>query len=144
MSQQIEPPNATDIDFIARSFLHANELVKGVTGEQLTGGETDLAKIQMVLESRTVEPEATYSLQALGIAFGRVFIENTTDYDWWMVEDEYGRDPAIRFKRTTLLAFPLTMISKRVEDGEEIDVRALYDGLQEQLDDIRAQNYSDA
>jgi hypothetical protein len=35
-------------------------------------------------------------LQALGIAFGKVFVENNEFYDWWMVEDEFGRDPAIR------------------------------------------------
>ena len=58
-----------------------------------------------------------------------------------MVEDAYGRDPAIRYKATTLLAFPRTMISKRVEDGEAVDVRALFDGLRERLEQIRAENY---
>ena len=144
MPQQIEPPNAAHIDFIARRFVHADELVKTVIGERLTGGEEDLVRIQRVLDSRTVEREATYSLQALGIAFGKVFIENTPDYDWWMVEDEYGRDPAIRLKQTTLLAFPQTMISKRIEDGEEVDVLALYRGLQEQLEEIRSRDYGDA
>lgn len=46
-----------------------------------------------------------------------------------MVEDEYGRDPAIRYKRSSLLAFPRTMLSKRVEDGESVNVVELYDGL---------------
>ena len=144
MSQRIEPPNATDINAVAKLFVHADELVKSITGKRLTGNELDLVYIQQVLDSGTVEPEATYSLQALGIAFGKVFIENTPNYDWWMVDDEYGRDPAIRFKMTTLLSFPQTMISKRIEDGEEIDVVQLYRGLQEQHDELRSQNYSDA
>lgn len=144
MSQRIEPPDATDIDRIAKLFLHADELVKAVTGTRLTGHEIDLVHIQQVLDSGNVEPEATYSLQALGIAFGKVFLENTPDYDWWMVEDEYGRDPAIRFKNTTLLSFPQTMISKRVEDGEAVDVAELYRNLRERLEEVRLQNYSDA
>jgi hypothetical protein len=37
-----------------------------------------------------VEREATYTLQALGLAFGRVFLTENPGYDWWMVEDEYG------------------------------------------------------
>ena len=35
-----------------------------------------------------------------------------------MVEDEKGRDPAIRIPGTTVILFPLTMISKRIERGE--------------------------
>jgi len=32
--------------------------------------------------------------------------------EWVTVEDEYGKDPALRFPGTTVIAFPLTMISK--------------------------------
>jgi hypothetical protein len=53
-----------------------------------------------------------------------------------MVEDEYGRDPAIRYKETSLLVFPMTMISKRVEDGEELNVLELFDGLAKQLAEL--------
>jgi hypothetical protein len=53
-----------------------------------------------------------------------------------MVEDEYGRDPAIRYKETSLLVFPMTMISKRVEDGEELNVIELFDGLAKQLAEL--------
>jgi hypothetical protein len=53
-----------------------------------------------------------------------------------MVEDEYGRDPAIRYKESTLLVFPMTMISKRVEDGEHVDVNELFNGLAKQLAEL--------
>ncbi len=89
-----------------------------------------------MLDQGVVEPEATYTLQALGLAFGRVFLNEFPDYDWWMVEDEHGRDPAIRYKETSLLVFPMTMISKRVEDGEPFDVHELFDGLAKQLAEL--------
>lgn len=142
--QRIEAPTTADIDRIARQVIHAGALVREVTGAELTGGLGDLALIQRVLDAGQVEPEATYSLQSLGVVFGKVFIHATAHYDWWMVEDEYGRDPAIRYKDTTLLAFPQTMISKRIEDGETIDVRELFDDLRERLDQIRTENYPGA
>ena len=110
----------------------------------MSGSTSDLGLLQCVLDSNLLEPEATYSLQTLGVVFGKVFVENNEHYDWWMVEDEYGRDPAIRYKKTTLLVFPQTMISKRIEDGEAVDVQAMYEGLCEQLEEIRAENYRDA
>ena len=144
MPQTIEAPNEDDVDRIARQFIHASQVIQQATRQSLSGKLTDLDLIQSVLDRKIVEPEATYSLQALGIAFGKVFIENNAFYDWWMVEDEYGRDPAIRYKETTLLVFPQTMISKRIEDGELVDVRKMYDSLREQLDEIRHESYPNA
>ena len=141
MPQIIEPPNENDVDRVARQLIHANQVIEQATRQRLSGQLTDLGLLQSVLDQKIVEPEATYSLQALGIAFAKVFIENNSCYDWWMVEDEYGRDPAIRFKETTLLVFPQTMISKRIEDGEHVDVHEMYYGLREQLEEIRQENY---
>jgi Domain of unknown function (DUF3806) len=134
--QKIEPPNEKDVEEIARGVVHAGQVIEQALGEQLTGTTKDLTLIQRVLDRGVVEPEATYTLQALGLAFGRMFLNEFPDYDWWMVEDEYGRDPAIRYKETSLLVFPMTMISKRVEDGEQFDVSELFDGLAKQLSDL--------
>lgn len=143
MSQAIEAPTDSDIERIAHQLIHASDLVQGATGVELSGGLGDLGLIQSVLDAKLIEAEASYSLQALGIAFGKVFIENNDFFDWWMIEDEYGRDPAIRYKETTLLVFPQTMLSKRVEDGEAVVVQEMYDGLCEMLEEIRLENYPD-
>jgi hypothetical protein len=141
MPQRIEAPTPEDVNRITHQLVHAEGVIVQATGASPSGGKSDLALLQQALDSKLLEPEATYSLQALGIAFGKVFIENNEHYDWWMVEDEYGRDPAIRYKETTLLVFPQTMISKRVEAGEAVDVRVMYDRLCKQLEEIRAENY---
>jgi uncharacterized protein DUF3806 len=134
--QKIEPPTESDVDDIARAVLHAEHVVQEALGSRMDGTKNDLSLIQRVLDGKSIEREATYTLQALGLAFGRVFIHENADYDWWMVEDEYGRDPAIRYKRSSLLAFPRTMLSKRVEDGESVNVVDLYDGLTGRLTEL--------
>lgn len=48
-------------------------------------------------------------------------------------EDDYGRDPAVRKPGTTVIAFPLTMISKRIERGENVNVRDLFGGVVDHL-----------
>lgn len=134
--QKIEPPTESDIDYIARAVLHAEHVVQEALGSSMDGTKNDLSLIQRALDQGSIEREATYTLEALGLAFGRAFIHENTDYDWWMVEDEYGRNPAIRYKRTSLLAFPQTMLSKRVEDGETLDVVELFDGLTRRLTEL--------
>jgi hypothetical protein len=46
---------------------------------------------------------------------------------WVAVEDQYGRDPALTVEGTSILVFPLTSISKRVERGEEVEVYGLFE-----------------
>jgi len=46
---------------------------------------------------------------------------------WVAVEDQYGRDPALALDGTSILLFPLTSISKRVERGEEVEVYQLFE-----------------
>jgi hypothetical protein len=134
--QKIEPPTEKDIENIAMGVVHAGQVIEQALEEELDGTHQDLELIQRVLDQGLVEPEATYTLQAFGLAFGRVFLNEFPDYDWWMVEDEHGRDPAIRYKETSLLVFPMTMISKRIEDGDPFDVCELFDGLAKQLAEL--------
>jgi hypothetical protein len=140
--QTIVAPTEDDISSIARALIHADIVCKETLGTGLDGTRADLDRIQRIVDSGFVAREATYTLQALGMAFGKVFLNENSGYDWWMVEDEYGRDPAIRFQRTTLLAFPRTMLSKRVEDGESINVSGLYDQLRGRLSELVDDGYT--
>jgi len=142
--QVIVAPSAEDIDRIAKQLLHADSLVTSAAGVGLSGAIDDLTLIQQTLESGIVGREDTYSLQALGISLGKVLVNLNPEYDWWIVEDEYGRDPAIRYKHTSLLAFPQTMISKRVEDGQPFSVPSLYRTVLRELEVIRDKHYTDA
>jgi hypothetical protein len=42
-----------------------------------------------------------------------------------MITDKYGTDPTLRFKNTSVNINALTMISKRVERDEPVDVFSL-------------------
>lgn len=142
MDQKIDDLTAPDQLQLDQQFEHAADLVRTITGKPLNGSLNDLLGLQRVLESKTVEPEAEYTLESLGVAFGRVFVAENPDYQWCMVEDEYGRDPGVRYKQTTLLAFPSQMILRRIEEREPFTVPALYVEMSSQLDEIRQEHYA--
>ena len=144
MEQTVTVPDDADVEYIARLLASAGRLVQELTGRELTGTRADLALLQRTLDGGSLQRDATPPLQALGIAFGALFSTLNPDYDWCMVEDEYGRDPALRYRDTSLLLFPLTLLSKRIEDDGHVDVAGLYHGLLEQLDDIIRKHYADA
>jgi hypothetical protein len=90
----------------------------------LTKTKADLPILQRLLDEGVFAKTQTYELQSVGVAFGDV-LASELPLRWVMVTDEYGTDPTLRYKDTTIQVNALTMISKRVEDGEEIDVAIL-------------------
>ena len=89
--------------------------------------------------THAVDPSETWKLQSLGIVLGDV-LAVVTGSEWVEVEDEYGRDAALRFAGPDDVIFPMTMISKRVESGEDVDVFALFSTVAQSVVEIRERN----
>jgi len=100
-----------------------------------------LGTIRAVLNAGFLGPDNTDELQSLGVVFGDA-LSQESDLEWVAIEDEYGRDPALCIPETTILAYPLTMISKRVEEGAEIDVFKLFDQVLTSIQRMRDEGYT--
>ncbi len=96
----------------------------------------DLSILQRLIDDKVFSKSQTYELQSLGIAFGDV-LASELPLRWVMVTDEYGTDPTLRFKDTTLQINALTMISKRIERDEEVNLSELLHTTREQLTRLR-------
>jgi hypothetical protein len=95
----------------------------------------DLKILQRLLDEKVFKNK-TYELQSMGIVFGDV-LANELGLHWTMVVDEYGIDPVLRHKETTLRSNPIHMISKRVERGEEVDVMELFEKLKVHNEELK-------
>src|SRR5260221_3376485 len=90
----------------------------------LTRTKEDLAVLQRLTDDQVFRKNQTYELQCLGVVFGDV-LAREYPLRWVMVTDEYGTDPTLRYKDMTLQINALTMISKRVERGDQINLLQL-------------------
>jgi hypothetical protein len=90
----------------------------------LTKTKADLAPLQRLLDDHALAKTQTFELQSLGVAFGDI-VASELALRWVIVTDEFGRDPTLRFGQTTIQINALTMISKRVERGEAVDLKVL-------------------
>ena len=90
----------------------------------LTKTLADLTVLQRLIDDKAFGKKQTYELQSLGVAFGDV-LASELPLRWVMVTDEYGTDPTLRFKNSTVQINALTMISKRVEKEEKVSLTEL-------------------
>ena len=103
-------------------LLVASLVQKHFATEKLTKTRADFAILQKVVDAKIIPRDKALELQFLGIVFGDALAATVEGLAWWEVTDEYGTDPTLRYKETTLQINVLTMISKRIEDGEECDI----------------------
>ena len=99
MEQVILAPDDEWVTYIAKMWLLGSQISEDVTGQKLDGSMQDILRLQTIIDSGKIPVVNTQELQSLGIVFGKVFVNETPDYDWWVVEDEYGKDTCVRYKR---------------------------------------------
>lgn len=92
-----------------------------------------LGTIRAILQAGIFKQQQTYELQCLGVVLGDAFVEDL-GMEWIVVEDRYGRDLAMRRPGTSIILYPVTAISKRVEAGQAVNVFALYNALSAQVE----------
>lgn len=128
-AQEISPLGKQDIAALdAQRQLIQYFLSAGDRQEKYSTAAGKLGTLRALLDARQFRPEQTYELQAMGVVLGDVFVQNM-GFKWVMVSDEYGCDPALQYRNSSILLFPLTMISKRIERGEVFNILTLYNGI---------------
>lgn len=135
---QAAMPKFTELTHEDRTRLEDQRTIVAAAANQRYGASTlrktvaDLSVLQRLIDDRVFSKSQTYELQSLGIAFGDV-LASELPLRWVMVTDEYGTDPTLRFKATTVQINALTMISKRIEKGEKVNLLELLRITREQL-----------
>jgi len=134
--QKITPLTEADQKRLQNQRAVVEALLADEDSEKYRRPAGKLGLIRAILQGDTFKANETYELQCLGIVLGDALVQELA-MEWVMVEDLNGRDPAVRLPGTTIILFPLTMISKRVERGEKVDVFDLFNWCAAQVEEIR-------
>lgn len=92
--------------------------------------------LDTIIKSEWIKKDETNKLQCLGVTLGDTIVQEL-NFRWIEIEDDYGIDPAIKLDDTTIILFPLTMISKRIENDEKVDIVVLYDLIKRKVDELK-------
>ena len=126
MAQKIEPLSTEDRTRTEQQRNWVRDHYNPEARHRYDTLEGKLSLLETILQKNWIEPRETWKLQSLGITFGDALAQKL-GLQWVAVEDEYGRDPALQDPGTTIILFPLTSISKRIEKGDPVDVRQLFE-----------------
>jgi len=126
VDQKCEPLNQDDTADLAAKRAWVCQHYDEAARDKYDTLDGKLRLIDAILRNKWIAPDETLKLQCLGVTFGDALAQKL-GLTWVAVEDQYGRDPALALDGTSILLFPLTSISKRIERGEEVEVYALFE-----------------
>ena len=122
----IEPLTSIDKQFMAEQRQRVEQLANRL-GRNLSGeADRDIDTLQRIIDDRLIASDDTLSLQAMGVVLGDLLIDRL-DMAWVIYRDRKGRSRALRYRETDIYLFPITMISRRQEVGNNRSVRSVYD-----------------
>ena len=106
------------------------QLIRDIAGQRLgryfNGDlDNDLALLQELLDRRVVKGTQTKELQAMGLIMGD-HLKEELGLNWVIYVDKVGRNRALRYRNGDHYLFPMTMIARRREVGNEEPVIAIY------------------
>ena len=95
-------------------------------GRQFNGDRNlDLDLLQALLDKQLVRPDQVRELQAMGVIMGDLLAAEL-GMRWVLYEDNVGRSRALRYQKSDILLFPITMIARRREAGNKTSVVEIY------------------
>lgn len=99
-----------------------------------------LGVIRAVLDEKRFRADQTFELQGLGVILGDALAQKL-GMRWMVIEDSLGTSPCLVLPGTSILLFPQTMISKRIERGETVDVFDMFNWTVAKVRELQAQDY---
>jgi hypothetical protein len=131
-----------DLDWLSAQRQRTEKLLEGNPDAQAKyrTGAGKLGVIRAVLEAKAFRPDQTFELQGLGIILGDALAEQL-GMTWKMVEDKHGASPCLVLEGTSIVLYPQTMISKRIERGEAVDVFELFNWTAAKVEELRSTGY---
>jgi hypothetical protein len=131
-----------ELSFLDRQWMaQQRELLEELTtrhfGRTFNGtADNDLQLLQELLDRRLVRDDQTRELQAMGVVMGDLLAADL-GLHWVVYEDEKGRSRALRDGNSDNYLFPITMISRRREAGNQTPVAEIYTGAKAIIVDSR-------
>lgn len=100
------------------------------------GRDRDLEVMQEIIDRRLLDGDDITKLQAMGIIMGE-HLRRENGLRWVVYIDDKGRSRALEIPNKDEVIFPVTQISSRAAVGADIDVKAIYKKLEDEIARIR-------
>lgn len=125
MNTKIEVITRKDEQYLS---LHRNWLAHQ-TDSVLNNAQERLSLVQDILDEARIKRSDHTQIESLGVAYGDILIEEVPELEWVATEDDDSRILALRWKKTSILVYPIAEINRQIQDYIIVDVKNMFEGF---------------
>lgn len=136
-TSRVEALSSIDLKFMQDQRDFIDDVARRQLGLQLRDeNDHDLRLLQALLDRQVVDQDNIRGLQAMGVILGDS-LKRKEGLNWVIYVDKYGRSRALAVPGQDEVIFPITMISRRAEVGNRVNVNEIYQKAQAAVAEIR-------
>ncbi|MCB1688716.1 MAG: DUF3806 domain-containing protein [Halioglobus sp.] len=137
-----QPVSIGELSIVDKQYMQQQrqslqDLAASNLGRQFSGDrDRDLELLQALLDQQLVRSDQVSELQAMGVVLGDL-LASDLGMHWVVYEDSAGRSRALRLQDSENYLFPVTMIARRREVGDQTPVADIYQKACDIIDNSR-------
>ena len=124
-----------DQEFLNSAREHGKAVITPESLEKLSTVAGKVGTAKAIYEARLWEKDPQY-IDVIAVMFGDAFNQELGTH-WAVVSDDYGEELIIKYPGIKIMAAPFSMIRKRIERNEEMDLIYMFNWTCEQLENMR-------
>jgi hypothetical protein len=136
LEKRVTPLAPLDRQYMETQRQRVTDMTLRYYGGRCCRRSAELDYLQRLLDDGHVTPDQTSELQAMGVLLGDLLAAEL-DMHWVVYEDAKGRSRALQLGETDNYLFPVTMISRRREAGDQTPIVEIHQRALESIEAVR-------
>lgn len=134
--QEIIPVRILEIGEINEAFDWVLTTVKKTLSKDFTSQESDIERLQKLIDGGKLPTDQRHVWNKIGLALGTIVENEMEGMEWVTVVDGRNEYPALRFKQTSLLFHPSSLIWNQVKGKQSLSLKEIFDSIKNQVEDL--------
>ena len=134
--REVIPVRIVEIGNINEAYDWTSNMIKKTLTKDFTSQESDIERIQKVMDSGKIKFDQRMAWENLGIALGTI-IENEMDGMVWVTVIEGRKEyAALRYKDSSFVINPAALIWERIKQNQSCNLRAEYEHIRNEVEKL--------
>lgn len=132
--KEIIPIRLVEIGAINEAYDWTSNLIKKTLTKDFTSQESDIERIQKIMDGDKIKLDQRTALENLGLAFGTILENEMDGMVWVTVIDGRKEYPALRYKNSSLIVNPATLIWEKLKQCSSCNLRSEYEHIRREVE----------
>lgn len=134
--KEIIPIRIAEIGLINEAFEWVSTTVKKALSKDFTSQESDIERVQQLINGHIIKPEQRTAWENIGLAFGTI-LENEMDGMSWVTIIEGRKEyVALRFKDSSLVIDPAALVWEKIKNNHSCNLYKEFERIRKQVESM--------